>query len=77
MGAVVTRTHEPMLVMEFMEYGSLHDILRNETMYLNGEIILQIARDVSQLAALASSPLGPRLGLLTNLLIFSCSLLKV
>lgn len=31
-----------------MEYGSLHDLLRNETMYLSGEIILQIARDVAQ-----------------------------
>lgn len=47
MGAVVTRTHDPMLVMEYMEYGSLHDILRNDTIYLGGEIILQVARDVS------------------------------
>ena len=47
MGAVITRTHDPMLVMEYMEYGSLHDLLRNETMYLTGEIIMQIARDVS------------------------------
>ena len=47
MGAVVTRTHDPMLVMEYMEYGSLHDILRNDTIYLSGEIILQVARDVS------------------------------
>lgn len=48
MGAVVSRKHEPMLVMEFMEYGSLHDILRNDTMSLAGEIILQICRDVAQ-----------------------------
>ena len=48
MGAVVSSGHEPMLVMEFCEYGSLHDLLRNETMYAGGEIILQIVRDVSQ-----------------------------
>jgi len=32
MGAVVTNTHDPMMVLEYMEYGSLHDLLRNETM---------------------------------------------
>ena len=37
-----------MLVMEYMAYGSLHDLLRNETMFLNGEMILQIARDLAQ-----------------------------
>ena len=31
-----------------MEYGSLGDLLKNETMYLSGEIILQMARDVAQ-----------------------------
>ena len=31
-----------------MEYGSLHDLLRNETMYTGGEIILQILRDIAQ-----------------------------
>jgi serine/threonine protein kinase len=34
--------------VEYMEYGSLHDLLRNDTMYLSGEIILQICRDVAQ-----------------------------
>ena len=33
--------------MEYMEYGSLYDLLRNETMYAGGEIILQIIRDVT------------------------------
>lgn len=37
-----------MLVMEYMEYGSLHDLLRNETMYAGGEVILQIMRDIAQ-----------------------------
>ena len=48
MGAVMATAHGPMIVMEYMEYGSLNDLLRNETMYLTGEIILQIARDVAQ-----------------------------
>jgi serine/threonine protein kinase len=48
MGAVITRTHKPMLVMEYMDYGSLHDLLRNDTMYLSGEIIQQITRSIGQ-----------------------------
>jgi serine/threonine protein kinase len=36
MGAVISYSHDPMLVMEYMEYGSLHDLLRNETMHLSG-----------------------------------------
>jgi len=48
MGAVVSTGYEPMLVMEYCEYGSLHDLLRNETMYTGGDIILQIVRDISQ-----------------------------
>ena len=48
MGAVMATAHGPMIVMEYMEYGSLNDLLRNETMYLTGEIILQIARDMAQ-----------------------------
>jgi len=48
LGAVISRSHDPMLVMEYMEYGSLHDLLSNETMHLSGEIILQVARDVTQ-----------------------------
>ena len=31
-----------------MEYGSLHDLLSNETMHLSGEIILQVSRDIAQ-----------------------------
>jgi len=69
--------YEPMMVMEYMENGSLYvsnsilfghmivlvfsfvlmfvsfcivsyDLLRNETLYTGGEIILQIVRDVAQ-----------------------------
>lgn len=46
MGAVITGTRNPMLVMEYMDYGSLHGLLRNETMHLSGEIISQITRSV-------------------------------
>lgn len=48
MGAVICPRVDPMLVMEYMEYGSLYDLLRNETMYAGGEIILQIIRDITQ-----------------------------
>lgn len=48
MGAVVSNTVDPMLVMEYMEYGSLHDLLHNETITLGGEIILQVVRDIVQ-----------------------------
>ena len=42
MGAVIAPRVDPMLVMEYMEYGSLYDLLSNETMYTGGETILQI-----------------------------------
>ncbi|CAB9499442.1 activated protein kinase catalytic subunit alpha-1 [Seminavis robusta] len=48
MGAVIAPRVDPMLVMEYMEYGSLYDLLRNETMYAGGEIILQIIKDITQ-----------------------------
>jgi serine/threonine protein kinase len=48
MGAVISPTVDPMLVMEYMEYGSLYDLLHNETMSAGGEIILQVARDIIQ-----------------------------
>ena len=46
MGAVM-HGKEPMMLMEFMSNGSLYDLLRNETMYTGGEIILQIVRDIA------------------------------
>lgn len=48
MGAVISPFHPPMLVMEFMEYGSLYELLQNDTMHLGGDIILQVMRDLVQ-----------------------------
>jgi len=39
---------EPMLVMEYMNHGSLYDILHNETMILEGSMLLEILCDISQ-----------------------------
>jgi len=47
-GAVVTSIDDPMLVMEYMQHGSLYDILHNETMILEGDMLLQILCDISQ-----------------------------
>lgn len=48
MGAVVSGSSDPMLVMEYMEYGSLSDVLSNDTVITGGEILLQIIRDIVQ-----------------------------
>ena len=48
MGGVLEKNEEPLLVMEYMELGSLRDLLRNESMNINGEIILPILRDIVQ-----------------------------
>ena len=37
-----------MLVLEYMEHGSLYDVLHNETMYIESNLILNILQDVSQ-----------------------------
>jgi serine/threonine protein kinase/ABC-type phosphate/phosphonate transport system substrate-binding protein len=48
MGAVISNFDEPMLVMEYMDHGSLYDILHNETMVVDGELLLPILRDIAQ-----------------------------
>lgn len=48
MGAVVEKSEEPMLVMEYMDHGSLYDILHNETFPLEGALILPILRDIAR-----------------------------
>ena len=37
-----------MIVLEYMEHGSLYDILHNETMPIDGELLLPILRDIAQ-----------------------------
>ena len=46
MGSVIDQKDVPMLVMEFMEYGSLYDLLHNETIMLDGELIFPILQDI-------------------------------
>jgi serine/threonine protein kinase len=47
-GAIVNPLDEPMLVMEYMDYGSLSDMLHNETMVLEPEIIIPMLQDITQ-----------------------------
>jgi serine/threonine protein kinase len=48
MGAVISTKFEPMLVMEYMDHGSLYDILHNDSMIIDGEVVLPILRDIAQ-----------------------------
>jgi serine/threonine protein kinase len=48
MGAVIEQGQDPLLIMEYMDHGSLRDILGNETMFMEGELVLHILRDVAQ-----------------------------
>lgn len=41
-------TKEPLLVMEYMVHGSLHDVLHNETAAVEADLLLPILRDISQ-----------------------------
>lgn len=47
LGAAWADKH-PMLIMEYMENGSLYDILHNETLVLDGDLLIPILRDISQ-----------------------------
>jgi len=48
MGAVIDRKSEPSLVMEDMDHGSLYDLLHNDTISLEGDLLLPILRDIAQ-----------------------------
>ncbi|CAB9527432.1 Ephrin type-B receptor 3 (Fragment) [Seminavis robusta] len=39
---------EPMLIMEYMDHGSLYDILHNETMALDGDMVLDLLSDITR-----------------------------
>jgi len=36
------------LLLQYMEHGSLYDILHNETMVIEGELLLPLLRDITQ-----------------------------
>ncbi|KAI2505827.1 guanylate cyclase [Fragilaria crotonensis] len=48
MGAVINKKEDLMLILEYMDHGSLHNLLHNETMAIDADIILPILRDVAQ-----------------------------
>ena len=48
MGSVIDQRDEPMLVMEYMENGSLYDLLHNETIAIDGEFIAPIIKDIAR-----------------------------
>jgi serine/threonine protein kinase len=48
MGAMIESGEEPLLVMELMDLGSLFDLLHNDTLFVEGYILLQVLRDISQ-----------------------------
>lgn len=48
MGCVIDKSEEPMLVMEFMYYGSLRDLLNNASIAMDGELIFPILQDIAR-----------------------------
>lgn len=49
MGAVMpSKGGEPLLIMEYMRHGSLYDVLRDDSIILKPEQILEILQDVAQ-----------------------------
>eukprot|EP00980_Cylindrotheca_fusiformis_P000777 scaffold184_cov125-Cylindrotheca_fusiformis.AAC.12 len=48
MGAVIDKGSDPMLIMEFMEHGSLQEVLLNPTMVIESDLILHILKDIAQ-----------------------------
>jgi serine/threonine protein kinase len=48
MGAVISSFDDPLLLMEYMDHGSLYDLLHNETVPLEGEILLPMLSDITQ-----------------------------
>lgn len=48
MGAVIDKSQETSLVMEYMELGSLYELLHNQSVDLDGELVLQILQDIAK-----------------------------
>lgn len=47
MGAIVSTKWEPMLVMEYMHFGSLHDLLHNQSVFLDDQTLIEMLHDVA------------------------------
>ncbi|KAL7570911.1 hypothetical protein ACA910_002544 [Epithemia clementina (nom. ined.)] len=47
-GAVIGQKEEPMLIMKYMDHGSLYDLLQNTTVVLEGEHFLSLFRYIAQ-----------------------------
>lgn len=45
---MLERGSEPMLILEYMDHGSLYDVLHNDTMPIESNLLLHILQDVSQ-----------------------------
>lgn len=61
MGAVLPKSGEPMLVMEYMESGSLFHLIHNRSVDLDMPLILDLLRDIAS-GESASPPLPHRPG---------------
>jgi len=48
MGAVIHKNQDPKLVMEYMDLGSLYDLIHNETVPIRGDVLLPMLRDIAQ-----------------------------
>jgi len=48
MGAVLEPGVSPMMIMEYMEFGSLQEVLPNPTIILPADLILHILKDIAQ-----------------------------
>jgi len=46
MGSVINQKEEPLLVMEYMDNGSLYDLLHNASIVIDGEFISPILQDI-------------------------------
>ena len=47
MGAVLSNKTDPMLVLEYMHFGSLSDLLQNESMVLEGKVLIEMLQDIA------------------------------
>eukprot|EP00730_Choanoeca_flexa_P009273 TRINITY_DN12619_c0_g1_i11.p1 TRINITY_DN12619_c0_g1~~TRINITY_DN12619_c0_g1_i11.p1 ORF type:complete len:1792 (+),score=424.64 TRINITY_DN12619_c0_g1_i11:732-5378(+) len=46
MGAVIDRKKEPLLILEFMEHGSLYDLMRNPNVEVDTDLVMPIIKDI-------------------------------